>query len=197
MRSLAPPLRTAIVVRRARRQVASHITVAATLIALACAGKSERVRATKGDDSATTTSSAAPRGAASAAVSDTTCPKEGNWRLCSVEDRLVHAGLVVEKRDAPVHRDFLRVAGTAYQVGVKDDVVEVFVYPTSEARKRDTDLLDSATASPKGTRIIYGAPPTLVMSNNMAAIVLSLNDRTVERLALALGAGLPMPDKKD
>lgn len=104
---------------------------------------------------------------------------------------------MVEKREAPVHRDFFTVEGTAYQIGVKDDVVEVFVYPTVEARKGDTDQLDSATASPKGRKIVYGAPPTLVMSNNMAAIVLSLNDRTVERLALALGAGLPLPDKKD
>jgi hypothetical protein len=34
-------------------------------------------------------------------------------------------------------------------------------------------------------------PAQLVTSNNMAAIILSLNGRQAERIALALGAGLP------
>lgn len=149
--------------------------------------------------------SAAPGGSAAAAApasppstgaTDASCPKEGNWAICSVEDRLVHAGLVVEKRDAQVHHDFFSVPGTAYQVGVKDDVVEIYIYPTVDARKGDTEKLDSATVSPKGTKVTWSAPPTLVMSNNMAAVILSLNDRTVERLALALGAGLPQPESK-
>ncbi|MEO7965485.1 MAG: hypothetical protein ABIT38_16370 [Gemmatimonadaceae bacterium] len=167
-------------------------------IAVACRDK----RATSklgASAAATSVGNAMPGSNASPSTgSDAGCVKEGAWALCSVEDRLVHAGLVVERRDEAVRRYFMKVPGVAYQLGAKDDVVEIYIYPTVEARKRDTELLDSATVSPNGTHVIWSAPPTLVTSNNMAAIILSLNDRTVERLALALGAGLPQGDgKKD
>lgn len=172
---------------------AATALVALSILACADAGKG---RGREGDSAVAVEATASTTPTQSAPATDDGCPKEGDWALCSVEDRLLHAGLVVERREEPVRHDFLSVAGIAYKVGGRDDEVQVFIYPTSAERKRESDALDSATASPKGRRVSWGAPPTLVTSNNLVAIILSLNDRTVERLALALGAGLPQPQGK-
>lgn len=119
---------------------------------------------------------------------------EGDWTPCAVEDRLVHAGVVIEKQPEPATYAFFSVPGVRYHVGSAEHQLLVFLYPSAQAREKDTALLDSATVSPKGTRVTWPEPPTLVVSNNLAAVILSLNDRTVERLALALSAGLPQPE---
>ena len=124
------------------------------------------------------------------------CPMEGNWTPCAVEDRLVHAGVVIEKQPAAVAHPFLHVSGVMYHVGSAEHQLEVFLYPSAAERERDTAVLDSATVSPRGTHVVWRTPPTLVMSNNLVAVILSANDRTAERLALALGAGLPQSAKR-
>lgn len=144
-----------------------------------------------GDDRTSDTSTPAPPAIAATAVPDTGCPKTGSWRLCSVEDRLTRAGLVIERLPEPATHDFLSVPGVRFKVGAGEDEVQVFVYPTPEARIRDTGQLDSASVSPRGDRRSYRVPPLLVTSANLAAIVFTLNERTSERLSLALSAGLP------
>ena len=69
--------------------------------------------------------------------------------------------------------------------------VQVFLYATAADRARDTDGLDTVAVAPRGQHIVWKRPATLVTSNNLAAIILSLNGRQAERIALALGAGLP------
>lgn len=135
-----------------------------------------------------------PATAASAGTSaDTSCHKEGLWASCSVHDRLVRAGIVVHTKDEPARYPFLTVSGTTYGVGAGDDEVQVFLYTSEDARRADTDKLDSAAVSPKGARRTYKVPPMLVTSNNLTALVFTLNERTRERIALALSAGLPQP----
>lgn len=108
----------------------------------------------------------------------------------------MHAGVVLSRQPDTVAHPFLHVPGVLYQVGSAEHELQLFLYPSTAAREADTAALDSATVSPRGTRVVWRTPPTLVMSNNMVAVILSLNDRTVERLALALGAGLPKaPDR--
>lgn len=124
------------------------------------------------------------------------CPMEGLWTPCAIEDRLVHAGVVLEKQPEPAKYPFFSVPGVRYHVGSADHQLLVFVYPSAQAREQDTAALDSATAAPPGTPVSWPEPPTLVVSNNLAAVILSLNDRTVERLALALSAGLPQPERR-
>lgn len=143
------------------------------------------------DDRTSDTSAPAPPAVATTALPDSGCPKTGNWRLCSVEDRLTRAGLVIERLPEPARHDFLSVEGVRFKVGAGEDEVQVFVYPTPEARIRDTGQLDSASVSPRGDRRSYRVPPLLVTSANLAAIVFTLNERTSERLSLALSAGLP------
>lgn len=129
----------------------------------------------------------------SAGAVDTGCRKEGLWQWCSVEDRMERAGVVLTREDVPPPADLFHGDGRAYKVGAGDDRLQVWVYPTTEARQADTEALDSATVSPRGARRSYPVPPLLVTSNNLAALVFSLNERTSERLSLALSAGLPQP----
>ena len=158
--------------------------VAAGLVA-ACDGRAPEQGATD------TAAKVAPTTPAQASVADTGCPLIGDWRLCSVEDRLKRAGLVVERLPDSVAYDFLQVSGVRYRVGAGDDEVHVFIYPTAQARIDDTGTLDSLTLSPRGERRSYRVTPLLVTSANLAAVVFTLNERTSERLSLALSAGLP------
>ncbi len=175
-------------------QSALHSLLLACLVA-GCGGGGDGGAGGAGDSGA-----AAAAAGTSTPVADSAgvpaCRLEGDWTPCAVEDRLLHAGVVLDRQPDLVRHDFLRVPGTRYHVGSADHELQVFLYASEADRRRDTDALDSATASPRGTRVTWPAPPTLVLSQNLAAIILSLNDRTVERLALALGAGLPQPGQR-
>lgn len=117
------------------------------------------------------------------------CPAYGLWQACSVEDRIARAGLAVQRREKGVRHDFMRVEGIVWETSRAE--VQVFLYASEADRKRDTDLLDTVFVAPRGRRVHWRWPATLVTSGNLAAIILSLNERQSERIALALGAGLP------
>jgi hypothetical protein len=167
--------------------------MAATLGTLAACGKA--------DQQATRDSAAAASPAVAAAQSQpgtiqtppiaggTTCPTWGKWEPCNVEDRLSRAGLTFKRTDTPVQYDFMHVPGIEYATPVAR--VHVFIYPDQKAREADTKLLDKETVSPKDKRHYWKEPALLVTSINMAAIVLTLNERQAERIDDALGAGLP------
>ena len=162
----------------------------AVLVVLACASADEETEAPSA-----AAAGVAGTGPESGAGPDTAgrCPEWGDWRPCSVEKRLERAGLVVQRGTEAVRHDFLQVPGVMYETSRAE--IQVFLYPSAAARARDTDTLDSATVSPPGRRVIWRWPATLVTSGNLAAIVLSLNARQAERIALALGAGLPAPPR--
>lgn len=118
-----------------------------------------------------------------------TCPTFGLWQACSVEDRISRAGLAVNRKDEGIHHDFMSVDGLVWETSRAE--IQVFLYASEADRKKDTDKLDTVFVAPPGKRIMWKWPAQLVTSNNMAAIILSLNGRQAERIALALGAGLP------
>lgn len=185
---MAPHACSSIEGRRLARLSAGPLLVA---LLSACSGPAHRE-----GEKAPPPASGAGVPASAAPGAKPACALEGDWTPCAVEDRLLRAGVVAERQPAPVRHPFFAVEGILYQVGGPDHELQVFLYPSAAARARDTDALDSATVAPRGTRVMWKAPPTLVTSNNLAAVILSLNDRTVERLALALGAGLPQPGQR-
>lgn len=119
-----------------------------------------------------------------------TCPMFGLWQACSVEDRISRAGLAVDRREKGVRHDFMSVEGLVWETSRAE--IQVFLYASESDRKADTDRLDTVFVAPPGKRITWRWPAQLVTSGNMAAIILSLNGRQAERIALALGAGLPV-----
>lgn len=154
-------------------------------LALAC-GKGEEVKPaeTKAPETVvaeSTLSTMPPAGG--------TCPAFGLWQACSVEDRISRAGLAVNRREEGVQHDFMSVDGLVWETSRAE--IQVFLYASEADRKKDTDKLDTVFVSPPGKRVYWRWPAQLVTSNNMAVIILSLNARQAERIALALGAGLP------
>jgi hypothetical protein len=162
--------------RRAATPLAG-VALAAGALSAACGGGERRTA-----DSAT--AAPPPR----VATNDSTCPKSGQWRLCSVRDRLESAGLVPLPRDS-VRQPFLEVPGAAYGVGA--DELQIYLYADSAARLRDFADFDTLRVQPADTAERRAAHPTLITSNNLAAILLSDSETQIERIQLALTAGLP------
>ena len=169
-----------------RHRLAHGVLCAATFVALGCGGEREPAKAdvTKAPEVV-----AAESALASAPAPGGMCPAYGLWRACSVEDRIGRAGLAVNRREKGVHHDFMRVEGLVWETSRAE--IQVFLYASEADRKKDTDMLDTVFVSPPDKRVMWRWPATLVTSGNMAAIILSLNGRQAERIALALGAGLP------
>lgn len=169
--------------KRRVQRVAASIVAGAWLAA--CGGQEEP----KSEQSKAPAVAAAESTLAAMPVPGGTCPTWGLWQACNVEDRISRAGLAVNRKEEGVKHDFMRVEGLVWETSRAE--IQVFLYASEADRKRDTDMLDTVFVAPPGKRIMWRWPAQLVTSNNMAAIILSLNGRQAERIALALGAGLP------
>ena len=161
-----------------RRRRWAALAVAAA--AVACGDGDRRAPA----KSAAAAAPAPPAGA----ISPDDCPKSGAWRPCNVLDRLEAAGLAPSARDS-VRHSFLSVPGAVYALGRGE--LQLFLYPDSAARARDFARFDTMRVQPPDTTVAWPAEASLIQSNNLAAILLSANAAQVERVRLALTAGLP------
>ena len=119
------------------------------------------------------------------------CVAGALWAQCTVLERLERAGLAPQPGDS-VRHPFLHVPGQRYRLG--DAELQAFVYETAAMRQRDTAPLDSVRAAPPGTDANWERPPTLITSENLAAILVGGNARQVERVTLALTAGAGTTD---
>ncbi len=118
-----------------------------------------------------------------------TCPGTGHWESCTVFDRLERAGLAPQRGDT-VRYPFLGVAGQTWRLGIA--TIHVFRYRDSTARRADFVALDSARVRPAGDTVTaWPGTPTLLVNDNLLAILLSENEEQVERVSLALTAGPP------
>lgn len=85
----------------------------------------------------------------------------------------------------------MQVPAAVYGVGRGE--LQVYVYPSVAARERAISALDTTRVAPRATPFAWPKPPTLIVSNNLAAVLLTDDERLVERVQLALTAGLPEP----
>jgi len=117
------------------------------------------------------------------------CPGTGHWEPCTVFDRLERAGLAPRKGDS-LRVPFLKVSGQTWRLGAA--TIHVFRYRDSVARHSDFVRLDSLHARPAGdTLTTWPGTPTVLVNDNLLAILLSDNEEQVERVSLALTAGPP------
>lgn len=137
----------------------------------------------------------APSGAAAReAAQDTVHAFEGTWDLATVEQRLADVGLQPVRRGT-VERPFMGVPGSVFEIRGGGEV-QVYVYGDAVARAQASDALDTLRVAPAGQAVQWRLPPTLIVSNNIAAIVLT-NDADVRRRAreaLQVGGRTPLPD---
>lgn len=119
---------------------------------------------------------------------ENTCPLEGEWRTCKVEKRLTDAGY------RPVHDGaapggVFPVEGARYTLGAAE--LYVYVFPSARDRERAVAAIDTVTVARAGAAGPWKVAPTLITSNNLAAVLVSDNGRLIERVQDALTAGLP------
>ena len=92
------------------------------------------------------------------------------WTLTNLEEALRKNGLN-PVRGGSVRQPFLGGEGVLYQMGQAD--LQVYLYADAGAAARDTDPLDTTRVAPPTMQISWRLPPTLIVDNNMAAILLT------------------------
>jgi hypothetical protein len=120
------------------------------------------------------------------------CLHTGRWALCSVEKRLRQAGFVLRPVEGESGaRAGFTVKPAVYMLGHAR--LEVFIYDDEAALSRDLAKMDTLTVAPSGATPSWESQPSLVRSGNLAAVLLTQNQRQAERVMLALTAGAPQP----
>jgi hypothetical protein len=179
--------------------VPRHLLLSLALVVSAACGGDQRaasdsatrpappgVAATARDTTAAIASSTAVAPSATAAAD--TCPMEGDWAECKVVRRLTDAGYrPLPEGDAA--SGVFPVAGTRYAVG--SGTLHIYVFPSARERERAVAVIDTVAVAPRGAAATWGGVATLVVSNNLAAVLVSDNGRLIERVQNALTAGLP------
>lgn len=121
-----------------------------------------------------------------AAAAERVAAERDEWNKAEVVKRLTEAGLVVADGRKRVGQEFLSQAGDLLQVSGSD--LQIYIYPSAEARRVDSAKLDTARAAPPGVSVSWAQPPHLIVAGNMIAIHLTPRDHLAERVADALTA---------
>jgi len=133
-------------------------------------------------------SAPAPATPPSGPVSTKACVSEGEWQSCSIEKRLTDAGFVpINKGPAPT--GVFPVAGTSYALGAAQ--IHVYIFKSAKEREQAVAGIDTTTVSRRGSAAAWPLQPTFITSNNLVAVLVSDNARQIERVQLAITAGLP------
>lgn len=120
-----------------------------------------------------------------------TTPATGLWTEAQLLDRLVRAGVAPRRAENPRKiAPWMNREPVVLLAGGGE--VHVWIYPDSTARLAVTARLDPESATPRGETVPFTPPMRFVMQNNLAAVVSGGSERNLERVALALQAGLPI-----
>lgn len=93
-----------------------------------------------------------------------------NWTLADLHHRLRAVGLDAVAA-GEVRQPFMGGPGMRYNL--ERGELQAYIYADAGALARDTDRLDTATVSPPTMMISWMMPPTLIVSNNLALILLT------------------------
>ena len=147
------------------------LAVATALFALACSHHDAPPPKVASADSAVV----AQAGANLAAQTD-------EWNRAEIVKRLGEAGLVVTDSGRVVHHAGMKLAGDV--LDVSGSPLEIYVYPTAEARRKDSAALDTMPnpAQPTGQR------PRYIISGNLVAIHITPREALAERVENVLTA---------
>jgi hypothetical protein len=104
---------------------------------------------------------------------------------------LKQSGFVLKKLDEKPSRPGFNVRPVVYSLG--SSRLEVFIYDNEAALQRDLRAIDTVAVAPKGSTASWPSTPTLILSANLAAVLLTQNPRQAERVVLAITAGPPQP----
>ncbi len=165
------------------------MAVTGVLLLAACGGGEVATRDTTG--MAAVPAAVAPR---PATPSDSACPRDGAWKRCALEDRVVKSGLAFKPAGDSLRVAYLRVPGVRYKIGRTASMV-AFFYRDSLAAAADVTELDRFRLTPRGDTI--GAwpsvPSEVIWSGNLVAVLFDASGTQRERIRLTIAAGAPQP----
>jgi hypothetical protein len=162
------------------------LIVAVIIGAPACRGGASDERASQG---AITDTRTARDSSMSRANAKPACPATGAWQLCSVLERLDRAGLAPRQEPGRALEPPLSSPGVTVRLGNSE--LRIFLYADRAARERDQAKLDRTNYVAADQELSMRAEPTLIVSENLLAILRSQNDHQRERVSDALTAGPP------
>jgi hypothetical protein len=147
------------------------IALATASIALACSSRDVAPPRHASADSAVTAKAEENRAA-----------QTDQWNRAEIVKRLGEAGLVVTDSERVVHHPGLTLDGDVLEVS--GSALEVYVYPTAEARKADAAKLDTMPnpSQPPAQR------PRYIISGNLIAIHVTAKEALAERVENVLTA---------
>lgn len=118
------------------------------------------------------------------ATLDTVAATPIQWTVDTVRNAIMRAVRSPVSVSGSVRQPFMSQEGTI----LRSDraTVQVFIYGDAGARGRDTDRLDTARVAPPEMMVTWREPPTLVVNNNLAAIVLTRDATLRHRIRDAL-----------
>ena len=175
---------------RARVALAGVLLLALPVLPTACGGRDD---APPPEDGAAAPRALADSGptrvaAGAPAPADSACPMRGLWRRCSVAERLERSGFAVRPLPDSIRQPGLAIAGSAMRIGAAE--LQLFLFAdTADARRQAAAVVadDARPAVVRGIR----RPPAVIHSLNLVALFFNNDDHQLERVQLALTAGLP------
>lgn len=177
-------MRTAWFFERARR-----LAAATALVAVAACSSDDAPKV----DSAVSQPAVAimPR---PATPSDSACPRDGTWKRCALEDRVVKSGLAFKPAGDSMTVAYLRVPGVRYKIGLTASMV-AFFYADIAAAAKDVTALDRFRLTPRGDTMgaWTSVPSDVVWSGNLVAVLFDASATQIERIRLTITAGAPQP----
>ncbi len=125
---------------------------------------------------------ARPDSAVSAKGEESRAAATDEWNRAEIVKRLGEAGLVISDSGRVVHHAGMSLAGDL--LDVSGSSLEIYVYPTAEARRKDAASLDTMPnpAQPPGQR------PRYIISGNLIAIHITPREALAERVENVLTA---------
>ena len=160
------------------------ITVLATILAASACGTSDKPAASPPPDTATHATASTDQGG---------CPNTGLWAQCSLLYRLQRTGLVPHV-DSTATVAEKGLSGKSFVIRFSAaSSMDVFLYPDSASRKADDAKLDHHGMVSDSTPLTMAREKTLIESDNLIAVLSSLNDELRERVGNAILAGAPEP----
>lgn len=123
-----------------------------------------------------------------------TCPGDGLWRPCVLAERMKRMGFDAKVIDTDTTRvAFLSPPGLHYQIG-KSGMLIAFYFGDSASAKKSWLALDTLRLMPAGdTTSAWPSRPLAIHSGNLVAAFFGSSATQIERIGLALRAGVPAP----
>ena len=162
--------------------------IASIALATACGRQADKVVLSDSGGANAAAATEAPF----APMRDTAGTGSINWTLVDLEKRMRGAG-VEAIAAGEVRQPFLRAPGMSFQL--QGGELQAYIYGDAGALSRDTDVLDSVTVSPPTMMIDWKLPPTLIVSNNLALILLTRDPKVRKRVREAVRPGLYRHDQ--